>query len=104
MDESKVLEAIASYITKLQEYSDTKFQSEYPNAWKNGQAPKFSYERTKKWLKISGKAAGSNSPFAFIDPANGDIYKPATWNTAAKGVRANLFDAKLPMESGQLYR
>lgn len=104
MEETKVLAAIESYIKQLQEYSDAKFQSEYPNTWKIGQAPKFSYERTKKWFKISGKAPGDNSPFAFIDPTNGDIYKPETWNRAAKGVRANLFDEKLPMEGGQLYR
>lgn len=32
------------------------------------------------------------SAYAFIDPENGDMYKPAGWRGPAKHVRANLLD------------
>ena len=33
------------------------------------------------------------SAHAFIDRINGDVLKPASWKTPAKGARGNIFDS-----------
>lgn len=46
----------------------------------------------RRWVKIveSKNAGGGGSVHAFVDPINGDLYKPASWAAPAKGVRFNL--------------
>jgi len=66
----------------------------------------------KRYIKISsgyieeGKLV-SQSVDAFVDKNTGDVYKPASWNAPAKGVRYNLFDDIDYLEnncgSGHLY-
>ena len=66
----------------------------------------------KRYIKISsgyieeGKLV-SESVDAFVDKNTGDVYKPASWNAPAKGVRYNLFDDIDYLEkncgSGHLY-
>jgi len=96
--------AIESYVKKLQEYSDKEFKENYPNSWEMGMAPKFEFTIGKKWYKILKTDPSSKAVFCFIDPATGDIYKPAGFNTPAKGKRGNINDAKPPLTGGSLYR
>ena len=42
------------------------------------------------------------SVFCFVDK-EGNIYKPASWQVPAKGIRGNIFDTQLPMTSRELY-
>lgn len=104
MEESKVKEAADKYISQLQEYADNDCKKYNPNNWNNGLNTVYSIERTKKWLKVIEAVKDQRSVFAFIDPENGNIYKAAGWNAAAKGVRGNVFNEKLPLTSGALYR
>ncbi len=107
MDTTKsitVLAALENYLTKLQEYSDKDCQENYPQNWANGYSYKYAVKRTQKWYKVTHTFGEQTSVFAFINPENGDIYKPAGWNAPAKGVRGNIFNEKLPLTSGSLYK
>jgi hypothetical protein len=54
---------------------------------------KFTYTKGKKYAKIIHiSSGGQRSAHAFVDMNNGDVYKSATWNAPAKGVRYNLMD------------
>ena len=67
-------------------------------------ADKYSYSIGPRWIKIFkiDDFDDSKTIFAFVDPNNGDIYKPASYNAPAKGVRANVSNP--PMTCGELYR
>ena len=49
----------------------------------------------RKYIKITP----DGSVFAFVDKKTGDIFKPASWQAPAKGVRGNLFSDKEGMEA-----
>lgn len=98
----KLNNAIDEYISQLQQTSDNKFQTEYPNSWEKGLAPKFEKSVGEKYIKILMIAPGQKSPFCFID-INGNIYKPATFATPAKGVRGNVYNEKKPLSGRELY-
>ena len=53
----------------------------------------FEYVYGRKWIKVTVRYAreASGSVYAFIDAANGDIYKPASWRAPAKHARGNIF-------------
>ena len=67
-------------------------------------ADKYSYSIGPRWIKVfkTDDFDDSKTIFAFVDPSNGDIYKPASYNAPAKGVRANVSNP--PMTVGELYR
>lgn len=96
--------ALKSYIEKLQAYSDNEFQTQYPKTWASGQQPKYEVQYLQKWVKIVKRDPASGSVFCFIDPNTGDIYKPASFKVPAKGIRGNIYNEKLPLTSGSLYR
>lgn len=98
-----VLAGIEKYIKQIQDRSDDEFKTQYPNTWASGNAPKYAYTRGKRFYKITKKDT-QLSVFCFVDSENGDIYKAATWNAPAKGVRGNIFDEKLPLTAGALYK
>jgi len=52
------------------------------------------YNKGKKYAKIIHLAGPSKqrSAHAFVDLTNGDVYKSASWQSPAKGVRYNLLD------------
>lgn len=99
-----ILAAVENYLNKLQEYSDIDCQGNYPQNWANGFSYKYAVTRTLKWFKVTHTIGEQTSVFAFIDPISGDIYKPAAWAKPAKGIRGNIFNDKLPLTSGSLYR
>ena len=96
--------AVKSYLEKLQHHSDTDMQANYPNIWGMGNAPKFQGSQGKKWYRINKVAPGENSAFCFIDPATGDIYKPAGYNKPATGARGNIYSETPPLTAGAMYR
>jgi hypothetical protein len=51
----------------------------------------YSYAIGKRWIKVIRHDGVQYSVYAFIDPENGDMYKPAGWQAPAKHARANLF-------------
>jgi len=51
---------------------------------------KFYIEEGRKYHKIIMDANGSRSAHAFVDKKTGEVYKSASWNKPAKGVRYNL--------------
>lgn len=54
----------------------------------------FIYTTGKRFYKICRSRDGvkPNSSYAFIDKANGDLYKSASWNAPANYVRGNIND------------
>jgi hypothetical protein len=53
----------------------------------------FVYTKGKKYAKIIHITSyGNKSVHAFVDLNNGDVFKPATWQQPAKGIRYNLMD------------
>lgn len=98
-----ILAGLEAYLRALQAASDKEFQTEYPNIWARGEAPKFEYTRGPKWYKVL-RVDAQKSVFCFIHPLTGDIYKAATWSTPAKGIRGNIFSPAPPLTEGSLYR
>lgn len=97
------LAGLENYLRKVQETSDEDFKTNYAKIWEMGQAPVYKYTQGKRWVKVT-RNDSQTSVFCFIDPNNGDIYKPAGWNAPAKGVRGNIFSDKLPLTCRSLYR
>ena len=72
--------------------------------WQNTQAKKipnaitwetkYIYETGRKYLKVIKVDTDDDHRCveAFIDRQTGDLYKPASWNKPAKGIRFNLLD------------
>lgn len=57
----------------------------------NGPDVEFYYKRGRKYLKIIMRdAGGQQHVHAFVDRNNGEVFKPASWQAPAKGVRFNL--------------
>lgn len=66
----------------------------------------FEAKFSPSWIKIisttfGGK--GQKSVHCFID-YEGNIYKSASWNTPAKGVRGTLYDKNPPLDGADFYR
>ena len=60
-------------------------------ALKNGECDyDFFIEEGRKYLKIVMDARGSRSVHAFVDKKTGEVYKPASFKSPAKGVRYDL--------------
>lgn len=76
-------------ITELDQYLD-KYLSTLQLKDKSGDT-KFVVELGRKYTKVIYESGRSRSVHAFVDNSNGDIYKPASWNGPAKGIRYNLF-------------
>jgi hypothetical protein len=59
-----------------------------------------------KYTRVVQNSVGSRSVFCFID-GDGNIFKPASWKTPAKGIRATLTTldlARVDQYGGWLYR
>lgn len=54
----------------------------------------YTVETGRKYHKIMMNANGSRSVHAFVDRKTGDVYKPASIKSPAKGVRFNLLIIK----------
>lgn len=68
-------------------------QSKITEIITNGAPIEFYARKGRKYLKIMMKdSGGSQSVHAFVDRNTGDVYKPASINAPAKGIRYNLLD------------
>ena len=54
------------------------------------QKDEFSFSVGKKYVKVFY----GGSVHSFVDMTNGNVLKPASWATPAKGSRGNIFDEK----------
>lgn len=80
----------------------------------NGVDHEYYLDKGRKYYKLIHKsgAGGSKSVHAFIDVKTGQVYKPASWKSPAKGVRYNLLDetsreecyARADWSGGYLYQ
>lgn len=89
------------YIKELTAYSDADWQHKGYNMEKK---PVYTVMHGQKFDKVIVETFGSKSVHCFIDRSNGDLYKPASWNARAKGVRGNINNAKKPFLCGEFYR
>ena len=84
------------HITALEKNdSDSEYhQSKIAEINNNGVDHEFCIESGRKYYKIihQSGAGGSRSVHAFVNKKTGEVYKPATWQAPAKGVRYNLLD------------
>jgi len=95
-----MLETTQNYIKELTEYSDADWSRKGYNM---NNKPEYMVTEGKKFDKVIVETYGSKSVHCFIDRANGDLYKPASWNARAKHVRGNVNDAKKPFLCGDFY-
>lgn len=58
----------------------------------NGVDHEYYLESGRKYYKLIHKDNNSRSVHCFIDKSTGDVYKSASWQSPAKGVRYNLLD------------
>lgn len=57
-----------------------------------------------KYIKVVCEYLGQRSAFCFVD-TEGNIYKSASWNKPAKGIRGNIYTDNLGVDAyGGLYR
>jgi hypothetical protein len=56
--------------------------------------PKLEVENKRKYIRIAATTTGQKSrrAWAFIDKTNGNILKPDSWSTPAKGPRGSIFE------------
>ena len=84
-DSEKVEKYCVSLCKKLQRNYDTRFKKS-----------SVSYRSTYNFTMILGrkywKIHDGNGVHAFVDKNNGNVFKPASWKSPAKGVRYNLLD------------
>lgn len=52
--------------------------------------PRLTVKKGRRYILITHE----HSAFAFVDMKTGDVLKPATYKTPAKGARGNIFDSK----------
>ena len=60
--------------------------------YNNGVEHEYYLESGRKYYKLIHKDGISRSVHCFIDKNSGDVYKSASWQSPAKGVRYNLLD------------
>jgi hypothetical protein len=90
---------IEDYIKEIKAASDAEWKSQGYTL----PVPEFHYTRGKKYLKVMIKNLGSTSVHCFVDD-EGNIFKPASFNAIAKGIRGNINNDKKPLLCGDFYR
>jgi hypothetical protein len=96
------METIETYVAAIQAAA----QARYDALKYTIPAPKYSFNTGKRFYKVMENRpySGGSSVHCFVEIATGDIYKPASWNTPAKGVRSNLQATDRPLLCGDYYR
>jgi UDP-2,3-diacylglucosamine pyrophosphatase LpxH len=68
---------------------EKKLQEAY-NFMEEGKRPVVDVETGRKYFKVITNHGHQRSVHSFVDRVTGDVYKPASWNAPAKGVRYNV--------------
>lgn len=92
---------IVEYVAEIQEAKNAEWKR---LGYTFAPAPTYSFTTGKKFHKVMEKSLNSNSVHCFVEVETGDIFKAATFNAPAKGVRGNLRDDKKPLLCGDYYR
>ena len=88
-----------NYINELNEAYAKLYKDNYPNLT----PPTFKIRKGKKYLKIMECDDGrERSVHCFLD-FDGNIYKAASYNAPAKGIRGNINDDKKPLLGVEYY-
>ena len=77
---------IEKYCQELCDTLEKRFYEKYPNPSRDRS---FTVKKGRKYYKI---LEDNCSAHAFIDIQTGDVFKAASWNKPAEGVRYNLLD------------
>ena len=91
---------IQNYISEIQNAEKIYWSS---NGYDMTKIPEITVTKAKKFYKIWIKTFGQTSIHCFVD-FEGKIYKPATWQAPAKGIRGNVNNDKKPLLCGDFYR
>lgn len=79
---------LQSWLAGAQRMIDVRYAENYPSL----EVPKLELERGRRYIRVVRRDRSQRSAHAFIDIANGDVLKPASWKTPAKHARGNIFD------------
>jgi len=74
-------QSVLNYCEELCDTLEKRFNEEYPNSTTKRT---FSVKKGRKYYKI---LENDSSAHAFVDINSGDVFKPASWNKPASGVR-----------------
>jgi hypothetical protein len=91
---------IDDYVNEIQAADNAHYREHYPNL----PLPIYTVSTGGKFFKIICKSGASTSVHCFVEIATGDIYKAATWNRPANGVRGNINNEKKPLLGYDFYR
>ena len=95
------MKTVQDYIQEIQEASDKDWAK---NGYPMDKKPTYCVSQGKVWSKILEKQGwnGGTSVHCFVDK-DGNIYKAASWNAPAKGIRGNINNEKKPLLCHQFY-
>ena len=89
-----ILKSIEEFVARCQVISSEYQTKHFPN-----NAPQtLNLEPGKKYCRIVQIGPGTRSAWAFVDMANGDVLKAASWKLPAKHARGNIFDENQGMK------
>ena len=76
--------ALENYISNVQEIHNLDFATNYPR----NDVPVISFTLGKKYARV---VKNGSSVHSFVNMTNGDILKPASWNSPAKHTRGSIY-------------
>ena len=86
-------QAIAMHLIRIDSGNSIDYHKNKIQELKSGNCNyKFCFEPGRKYYKVIMNANGLRSSHCFVDKKSGDVYKSASWNSPAKGVRFNLLN------------
>ncbi len=89
--------ALTSFIVGAQAIIDENYPEGYPENCKET----LTADPGRRYVRIvrASSLAHSRSVHCFVDMTNGNVLKPASWKTPAKGARGNIFTMKSASEA-----
>jgi hypothetical protein len=96
----KTMKTPEDYIKEVKAASDLEWQK---NGYDMTKSPVYYITQGKKFTKVLVTTWGQTSVHCFIDSL-GNLYKAATYNAPAKGIRGNISADKKPLLCADFYR
>ena len=90
---------VEKYLDKLREFAADSFKRRGYTL----SPPTYTASYGPKWIRVEEMTGPQRSVFCFIDQT-GNLYKPASWNAPAKGVRGSIYDDHPPLDRRSFYR